>query len=60
MKLTSNLPDVLAKSLHQDIIVNELYYTNQIEGINSNKQEIVQSMKELKENPKKIYDLKVC
>lgn len=53
VKLTSNLPDVATKSLHQDIIVNELYYTNQIEGINSNKQEIVQSMKELKENPKK-------
>lgn len=53
MKLTSNLPDVATKSLHQDIIVNELYYTNQIEGINSNKQEIVQSMKELKENPKR-------
>ncbi|MCE3400187.1 Fic family protein, partial [Staphylococcus aureus] len=39
--------------LHQDIIVNELYSTNQIEGIKSNKQEIVRSMREFKANPKK-------
>lgn len=53
MKLTNNLPDVAAESLHQDIIVNELYSTNQIEGIKSNKQEIVRNLRELKENPKK-------
>ena len=54
MKLTNNLPNVATESLHQDIIVNELYSTNQIEGIKSNKQEIVRSVRELKENPKKI------
>ncbi|MGX0704858.1 Fic family protein [Staphylococcus capitis] len=53
MKLTNNLPNVATESLHQDIIVNELYSTNQIEGIKSNKQEIVRSVRELKENPKK-------
>ena len=60
MKLTNNLPNVATESLHQDIIVNELYSTNQIEGIKSNKQEIVRSMREFKANPKKDIRFKNC
>ncbi|WP_231469386.1 Fic family protein [Staphylococcus sp. TE8] len=51
--LLNTLPNVATESLHRDIIVNELYSTNQIEGIKSNKQEIVRSMREFKANPKK-------
>lgn len=51
--LLNTLPNVATESLHRDIIVNELYSTNQIEGIKSNKQEIVRSMREFKANLKK-------
>lgn len=51
--LLNTLPNVATESLHRDIIVNELYSTNQIDGIKSNKQEIVRSMREFKANPKK-------
>ena len=50
--LLNTLPNVATESLHRDIIVNELYSTNQIEGIKSNKQEIVRSSREFKANPK--------
>ncbi|WP_228458745.1 hypothetical protein [Staphylococcus capitis] len=50
--LLNTLPNVATESLHRDIIVNELYSTNQIEGIKSNKQEIVRSMREFKANLK--------
>lgn len=49
-----NLPNVATKSLHQDIIVNELMSTNQIEGVKSSKEEFVQSMKEINDKSKKV------
>lgn len=53
-ELSLLLPDGAKESLHDDIIANELFSTNQIEGIKSSKKEIVQSMREIKErNPKK-------
>ncbi|PTH32395.1 Fic family protein [Staphylococcus arlettae] len=55
---TINLPEAATESLHKDIIVNELFSTNQIEGVKSSKQEIVHSMKEIKENPKKTVRFK--
>ncbi|MDQ7156734.1 Fic family protein, partial [Staphylococcus warneri] len=55
---TINLPEAATESLHKDIIVNELFSTNQIEGVKSSKQEIVNSMKEIKENPKKVVRFK--
>ncbi|WP_259339711.1 Fic family protein, partial [Staphylococcus succinus] len=48
-ELSFPLPDGAKESLHDDIIVNELFSTNQIEGVKSTKKEIVQSMREIKE-----------
>ncbi|GGA83986.1 hypothetical protein [Staphylococcus muscae] len=50
LEYTSNLPEVATDSLHKDMIVNELFSTNQIEGVKSSKQEIVNSMKEIMES----------
>ncbi|NWK84250.1 Fic family protein [Staphylococcus sp. GSSP0090] len=58
IEYTMNLPEAATESLHKDIIVNELFSTNQIEGVKSSKQEIVHSMKEIKENPKKAVRFK--
>ena len=51
-KLITNLPEIATQSLHQELIVNELFSTNQIEGIKCSKQEILNSIKNIKENPK--------
>lgn len=51
-KLITNLPEIATQSLHQELIVNELFSTNQIEGIKCSKQEILNSIKHIKENPK--------
>ncbi|MCI2953821.1 Fic family protein [Staphylococcus caprae] len=51
-KLITNLPEIVTQSLHQELIVNELFSTNQIEGIKCSKQEILNSIKHIKENPK--------
>lgn len=48
-ELSFPLPDGAKESLHDDIIANELFSTNQIEGVKSTKKEIVQSMREIKE-----------
>lgn len=57
-KLITNLPEIATQSLHQELIVNELFSTNQIEGIKCSKQEILNSIKHIKENPKMNTDLK--
>jgi Fic family protein len=53
-ELSLLLPNGAKESLHDDIIANELFSTNQIEGVKSSKKEIIQSMKSIKEkSPKK-------
>lgn len=52
-ELSILLPEGAKESLYDDIIANELFSTNQIEGIKSSKMEIVQSMKSIRENDHK-------
>lgn len=45
MLLVNQLPGIVQSALVQDILAEELYHTNEIEGVKSTKEQFVQSMR---------------